>query len=171
MELQEKIRQAWLAQNKPGKGAWWYAILGVLGIITSLVIAVFTLIQGEYIAFVLYILIAIPVLWVLMWHFGIRVIRSARSVRKHLEAGEFRTVAVTCASVETTQEKPCGADSSPEDHSVITFAAEDASYTLEYWGVAEGIAPQQEYHLVFMNTEDISMVYCPRQDKIVYLGN
>ena len=54
---------------------------------------------------------------------------------------------------------------------MITFAAEDASYTLEYWGVAEGIAPQQEYHLVFMNTEDISMVYCPRQDKIVYLGN
>lgn len=171
MELQEKIRQAWLAQGKPGKAPWWYAILGIIGILISLAIAVFTLIVGEYIAFVLYICVAIPVLWVLSWYFGIRAIRTAHAVRDALASGDYRHVAATCQSVETAQESPCGEGSKPEDRSVITFAAEDTTYTLKYWGVLNGIEAQQEYYLVFMNTENIAMVYCPRQDKMLYLCN
>ena len=172
MELQEKIRQAWLAQNKPGKGAWWYAILGVMGIITSLIIAVFTLTEFEIVACLEYLLIATPILVILAWYFGIRPIRTARAARKALESGEGRYVTVQCTGVELTQQKPCGDDSEPEDHSMITFAAQDAEYSLEYWGELEGMEAQQEYCLVLLGEDNgISMVYCPRQDKLLYIQN
>lgn len=71
--------------QKPGLGAWLYALLGTAALIGSLVIAVSSFIRLEIITGILYMAIPVPVFSLLAWAFGWKVIRTCRRARKETE--------------------------------------------------------------------------------------
>lgn len=169
MDTNQQLLNAYLAGRTPRKAYYLYGILGSLSVIGSIIIGIFTLTKWEFIAFGEYMLIAVPVFAILAWFFGIRPLRDQRRTAKALQAGRFRQVNALCRDIQVTEQSPCG--TAKEPFAKLTFADQEQEYTLEKWGQLPEISADTAYVLIFLEgSERIDMIYCPQQDKMLYIA-